>query len=217
MRSASSETWPQTLRRIRRRFKSRAMRWWWGDRLDGRFLLARWVRTQSRGRVLDLGCGPGIILAEVPSGLAKTGLDIDRQALKTAAGFNPEALLVAGDWQALPFDQGSFETLILSGVLCSSLPQAVKEGILSEASRVLSPGGRLLSFDTNRLHWATGRFDPNQMDFGQLQALLAAWGFFVEEAVGWNVVPSFIFFAPPALKRRLAAKGHRYKYFFLPS
>ena len=212
----SREGWPESLTRIRRRFLSQAPAWWWGDRLDGRFLLARWARERARGRVLDLGCGPGIILAEVDSGLPKAGIDRDLKALKVAARLNPGVVLAVADWRALPFGSGSFETVILSGILCANIPRRIKEGIMSELVRVLRPGGRLLLFETNRLHWATGRFNPNQMDLGELKDYLAHWGFGVTEVVGWNLIPSLVFFLPRSLKERLSRKGHRYKYFFIP-
>ncbi len=211
------EAWPETLKRIRSKFSNGAGKWWWGDYLDGRFLLARWVRENIRGPVLDIGCGPGVILSEVNRGTPKAGIDIDREALKAASSFNPGAFLAAADWKRLPFKDKSFSGVVLSGVLCGSLPREVKESVLAETVRVLKPGGRVLIFDINREHWAAGRFNQLLLDYGGLGTLLGDHGIAIRNTVGWNPLPSFVWFLPRSLKARIAAKNHRYKYFFIPS
>jgi SAM-dependent methyltransferase len=213
----SDEGWPETIRRIRIKFKNGAQKWWWGDHLDGRFLLAKMARRIVRGPVLDIGCGPGVILSEVDRGALKAGLDIDRQALKVAADFNPEAFLAAADWGSLPFKTDGFSTVILSGVICASLPREVKDKILKEAVRVLKPGGQVLIFDINRDHWAAGRFNPLLLNHEGLTELLTEYGLEVKTTVGWNPLPSLVWFLPKRLKKKIAAKNHRYKYFIIPS
>ena len=212
-----AEGWSETMRRIRTRFKNGARKWWWGDHLDGRFLLAKMARQYIRGPVLDIGCGPGVILSEVDHGSLKAGLDIDRMALKAAASFNPDSFLAAADWGRLPFKDGRFSAVILSGVICASLPAEVKDRILTETVRVLKPGGQVLVFDINRDHWAAGRFNPLLLDHTGLRNLLEGYGLEIKTTVGWNPLPSLVWFLPVYLKRRIAAKNHRYKYFFIPS
>jgi len=216
-KAESFERWPETIRRISSKFNSGARKWWWGDHLDGRFLLAKIARSHVRGPVLDIGCCPGIILSEVDHGSPKAGLDVDRQALKAAVAFNPDAFLAAADWGELPFKDNRFSVIILSGVICASLPREVKDRILSEAVRVLKPGGQVLVFDINRDHWAAGRFNPVLLDHSGLRNLLAGYGLEIENTVGWNPLPSVVWFLPGPLKRKIAAKNHRYKYFFIPS
>ena len=211
------DTWAETLKRIRSKFKNGAGKWWWGDHLDGRFLLARWAREDIQGPVLDIGCGPGVILSEVDHGTPRAGIDIDREALKTASTLNPDAFVAAADWKRLPFKDDSFSGVVLSGVLCGSLPREVKENILKETTRVLRPGGRVLIFDINREHWAAGRFNPLLMNFNELGELLGKYQIAVRDTVAWNPLPSFVWFLPKSLKARIAAKNHRYKYFFIPS
>lgn len=180
-------------------------------------MLAKWAREIFRGKVLDIGCGPGVILSEVDHGSFKVGLDIDREALRFAPSLSPEAFLAAADWTSLPFRDNSFNGLILSGVLCAHLPLEVKQGILSEAIRVLKPGAEVLVFDLNKDHWAAGRSNPLLMDRAGLERLLADYDLEVVETVGWNPLPSLVWFLPLPLKQKIAAKNHRYKYFFVPS
>ncbi len=216
-RAGRSEDCHKTIRRIEAKFNNGAGTWWWGDHLDGRFLLAKWARSKIRGSVLDIGCGPGVILSEIEQASVKAGVDIDREALQSASALNPGAFLAAADWCALPFGSDVFSGIVLSGVLCASLPRSVKDGILREVVRVLKPGGQVLIFDINREHWAAGRFNPLLLDYAGLDDLISGYGFEVKRIVGWNPIPSLVWFLPQPLKRRLAAKNHRYKFFFIPS
>jgi arsenite methyltransferase len=111
--------------------------------------------------VLDLGCGRGAVLALVaqrlPDGRA-TGIDLWRSqdqsgnTLDAAAGnLRAEGIasrteLVTGDLRALPFDS-EFD-LVLSSLAIHNIPdEAGRDSAVSEAFRVLKPGGTLLIAD----------------------------------------------------------------------
>lgn len=93
----------------------------------------------SKGeRVLDLGCGDGAVLPELQSaGVTPVGADPSRVALDRApAGFE----LVHLTGEALPFPDGSFDGVWAAEILSHALDVT---GTLSEARRVLRPGGWL--------------------------------------------------------------------------
>ena len=107
------------------------------------FGLARWRRwlvTGVRGRVLDLGCGTGRNLPLLPPGTVAVGLDPSWPSLRRARRRVSGVPLVVGSAEALPFRDGSFDT-VLSGLVFCSVPDAPRG--LREARRVLAPGGRL--------------------------------------------------------------------------
>ncbi|GLW99649.1 class I SAM-dependent methyltransferase [Microtetraspora sp. NBRC 16547] len=108
-------------------------------------------------RVLDLGCGRGLVLlraaAKVPKGKV-TGLDLwtrDQSgnsqdaawANARAEGVADRVELVTGDMRSLPFEDATFD-LVVSSLAVHNIPDADgRAKAVSEAFRVLKPGGRL--------------------------------------------------------------------------
>lgn len=103
----------------------------------------------SGSKVLDLGCGGGLLaepLARI--GAVVTGVDVSIPSLLLAREHAKQSGLQIDYRQAraekLPFADASFDTVVAFDVLehVDNLPQAI-----SEAARVLRPGGRFI-FDT---------------------------------------------------------------------
>jgi len=103
--------------------------------------LAEFVRRLgSRRRVLDLGCGDGRLTAELDAERV-TAADVSAAALERARRRLPEAELVELEPdKELPFPDTSFDL-----VLCAETLEHVRDVqlLLSEARRVLRPGGEL--------------------------------------------------------------------------
>jgi ubiquinone/menaquinone biosynthesis C-methylase UbiE len=102
----------------------------------------------SGGSVLEIGCGTALITREIARKAGHvTGIDVSTRMLEKARS-NLEASglsnvdLIRADAYSLPFDSGSFQT-----VLCCNVLHIVKEPglILHEVARVLSPGGRFIA------------------------------------------------------------------------
>ena len=94
----------------------------------------------ARGRVLDLGCGDGRLTRELGAS-ELTAADISAEALRRARSRLPDAALVELEPDApLPLEDGSFDL-----VLCAETLEHVRDVqlLLSEARRVLVPGGAL--------------------------------------------------------------------------
>jgi SAM-dependent methyltransferase len=104
-------------------------------------VLAEFVRGLGRAeRVLDLGCGDGRLSALLDAGQL-TLADVSAVALERARRRVPQARVVELDPDApLPLADGAFDL-----VLCAETLEHVRDVqlLLSEARRVLSPGGRL--------------------------------------------------------------------------
>jgi ubiquinone/menaquinone biosynthesis C-methylase UbiE len=104
-----------------------------------------WVCSQARGKVLDIGVGTGRNLEHYPKGIRLTGIDISAPMLDIArhraSRLGREVDLREGDAQALEFANANFDSVVFTLSLCS-IPDDGKA--ISEANRVLRPGGRLL-------------------------------------------------------------------------
>ena len=104
-------------------------------------------------RILDVGCGYCYHTTRLAErGLTITAVDFSEVALSHAkenlktAGLSDRVTLQQADATDLPFEDASFDHVLMWGVLMH-VPQAEKA--LSELSRVLKPSGKLALSETN--------------------------------------------------------------------
>jgi SAM-dependent methyltransferase len=92
-------------------------------------------------KVLDVATGPGHVAAAAASREAVvTGIDFSSKMVSLARARHPNVEFVDGDAENLPFDDGSFEAVVMGfGLLHLGRPDLA----LREAYRVLRSGGRL--------------------------------------------------------------------------
>lgn len=93
-------------------------------------------------RILDLGCGTGFFLAELeqrhPGAI---GLDISHAMLKVSDQYVPNARLVTGDAERLPFRRGCFDVVFCKGSLHHTRDHV---GFLTHCRKALKPDGVLI-------------------------------------------------------------------------
>lgn len=108
--------------------------------------------------VLDIGCGDGLLAAELAAdGAHVTGIDPDAAMLRAAAerATGREIRLVQGRVEALPFPDASFDLVTAVTVLCFVRDETAA---WREMARVLRPGGRLVIGELGRWSlWAPRR------------------------------------------------------------
>ena len=110
--------------------------------------------ASADARILEVGCGPGLLSIELASAhdLDVTGLDLDPAMIERAESNAPGPLavgarqpaFVVADVAALPFDDGSFDRVIST---FSMHHWSDKTRGMEEIARVLAPGGRALIWD----------------------------------------------------------------------
>lgn len=92
-----------------------------------------------KNRYLDAGCGTGLILRHLPKN--SVGLDLNPRNLEKAKKYVPQAQLIEGDIETMPFPDKRFNAVICSEVLEHLLyPQKA----ITEIKRVLEPEGVLI-------------------------------------------------------------------------
>jgi len=171
-------------------------------------------------RILDLGCGTGIvarILRERLGAAARiTGLDVSAPMIAKARSLAPDIEWHEGNAMALPFADGSFDVVLGQQVLqfVPDRAQAVRE-----IHRVLVPGGRVVLAtwrprpmqpmhemfgQVAERHFGKGNDKRYSLDGDELRTLLAEFSPRMETVSlveHWNEVP------PHLLKLSVGAGG----------
>ena len=158
-----------------------------------RAMLERTRRLAAPGRMLDVGCAGGYLLAAARAeGWRPVGVDLSHAACVAAREATGGAI-VQGEAAALPVRAGTLDAVTLVNVLDhTTRPQAV----VREAARVLRPGGLLI------LRVPNGAFHAPWI------ALLGRLGPLVRWR-RWDTYPILHVFAfgPTALRRLVEAGG----------
>lgn len=117
-------------------------------------------------KLLDLGCGRGLLLCEaaknLPYGEAH-GIDLwsnkdqsnnkPEKTLENAdrEGVKQRVIIHTGDVRALPFSDATFDAVVSSLCLHNIRDRKEREKALSEALRILKPGGKFVIADLYRV------------------------------------------------------------------
>jgi len=121
------------------RFKQQAQ---WTKSLRN-FLYSR-IDIHHAGRVLDVGCGTGVLLEELRqiSPCRDYGIDINYYSLKFIQESIPLSLLTQGNALCLPYCSQAFDV-----VICHFLLLWVKDPfqVIKEMVRIISPGGYVMA------------------------------------------------------------------------
>lgn len=155
------------------------------------------------GRVLELGCGTGRLLARVPG--QRFGLDLSRGMLQHAQGRGITG--VVADAVAPPFTTASFDAIIAGKGVFRYLEA---EPALAACARLLRPGGLLGVHQYAARTWSLRGGRPNGSSHlhldrpDQLAAPAAAAGFRLLRVLPWRSIaaPPYIVGLPPRLPGR---------------
>lgn len=121
---------------------------------------AAWIENNAKPGVsiLDYGCGAGTIVQKVrDKGLDAYGCDVFYEggdySSQVASDLMESGIIKRMNGDRIPFDDASFD-LVINNQVMEHVPDL--EAVLTEISRVLKPGGKVLSLFPDRGVWREG-------------------------------------------------------------
>ncbi len=98
---------------------------------------------KKESKILDVGCGYGRTLNELFSYGFKNieGVDFSEEMIRRGNRLFPELKLMVNNNKALPFEDNSFDSIILIAVLTCIINMKDQKNLVNEIYRVLKPGG----------------------------------------------------------------------------
>lgn len=150
----------------------------WNEHL-ARYLFA--ARLARRRRVLDIGCGAGYGSAELAqTATSVTGVDIspDAVALAQSSYAAPNLKFLAASATSIPFPDSSFGL-----ITCFEVIEHIHDwpALLTEAHRLLSPGGQFIVSTPNKSYYAESRaqigpnpFHVHEFEYDEFTAALGS-------------------------------------------
>lgn len=141
------------------------------------------LAPQPADRILDLGCGTGVLcqkvsqLLDAEQGGCITGIDAAGKMIEAARAKRgaPNCRFEAMAAEHLGFPEASFDA-VMSTLFFHHVPLDLKQQSLREAFRVLKPGGRLVIADMHK---------PTTF-MGALVSHVSRW-FFLQPQIGENI------------------------------
>jgi ubiquinone/menaquinone biosynthesis C-methylase UbiE len=113
-----------------------------------------WVCSRAGGDVLEVAVGTGRNFQFYPSGVVLSGVELSPAMLsiarQRATELGLQVDLREGDAEQLPYEGGSFDSVVCTLSLCA-IPH--HDRAIGEMARVLRPGGRLLLLDHIGSRW----------------------------------------------------------------
>jgi SAM-dependent methyltransferase len=134
-------------------------------------VLSRTLGNPGRLRVLDVGCGIGLIEQELERSVADLcATDMSERSIEYAKERAPATRFVHSDGETLPFDSGSFDAVFTSCVI-HHVPPAARTKFIAEMLRILRPGGVAIIIEHNPINPIT-RYIVSRCAFDEDAVLL---------------------------------------------
>ena len=155
----------------------------------------------SRLKVLDVGCGVGLVHPYLKGALgALHGAEVSSESLEVARRNNPGVAYDIYNGHVLPYADASFDAAYAIGVM-HHVPSAQWLAFLREMRRVVRPGGLVLQIEHNPLNPAT-QWVVRNAPMDENAELLTPWRLrrLMKEAGLARIWTNYVLFTPFAGK-----------------
>jgi ubiquinone/menaquinone biosynthesis C-methylase UbiE len=112
------------------------------------------LRAEPSAKILDVGCGVGLVHPYLVDRCDIYGTDISTLSLKSARQDNPGVRYAAYDGANLPFGNSLFDCAFAINVM-HHVPPANWSAFVAEMTRVVRPGGQVVVIEHNPFNLAT--------------------------------------------------------------
>ena len=110
-------------------------------------IVAEHVRPAPGDEILDLGCGPGELLAHIPAGVQYTGVDLNALYIARARErYGSRAVFHVGDASRLGLQEHRYD-LVLAIAVLHHLDDEQAARLMRDAGALLKQSGRFVSLD----------------------------------------------------------------------
>jgi SAM-dependent methyltransferase len=137
--------------------------------------------TVPGSRVLDAGCGPGRVGAELHArGHVVVGVDVDPVLIAAAEEDHPGPRWVVSDLSTLELDEEPFDVAVVAGNVMVFVAPGTEQQVLESLRRHVRPGGRVI----------TGFATDRELQLPVFDAAANAAGLVLEQRFAtWDLVP----------------------------
>ncbi len=147
-----------------------------GDDLTGEARLMDAI-VPPRSRILDAGCGPGRLGAELHArGHTVVGVDVDPLLIAAAEEDHPGPTWLVGDLADLHLDEEPFDAALIAGNVMVFVAPGTEADVLARVRAHLKPDGVIVAgFDLD-LHYTLNAFDADLYLAGlRVEQRFATW------------------------------------------
>ncbi len=109
--------------------------------------IQKYVSNDSK--ILDIGCGNGRLLQNIPENVDYTGLDISQNLITKAQTNHSDRTFVVGNILELPFEDNIFDVIFAIASLHHIPSDQLRQNAINEIKRVLKPNGILIMTNWN--------------------------------------------------------------------
>ncbi len=157
---------------VKRLFDRYSPNTWWGDYFDVRFYVVSQLMQMHGERILDVGCGSGILDYFVPSNNELVGVDVNEDHIRVARELNKGRKYFVQDF--FEFCYNLKFTVVIAIHAIQEFPKERYEQFMEKALSFLDANGRLIVTTPNK-EYGSYITHENKLSYADLSRLLSKY------------------------------------------